>query len=204
MRRKRALGAVALAVTLLSAFSSSVVLAAASPNVEEGDGCYYPSQTSRYAFGFKTRTSGNLIKQHDIHENYSGRDQTITFEFTSSTSVTDSAKVTGSFGGSIGAVFANFEGKVGAELGYIGQVTSFARVSKTSTLKSGDTYIFYAGIKRHIGYYDWFLCESDYRYHKGGTIDVFGYLSRVQGLVGCEQATDPGTMARTAKALFCG
>lgn len=191
-------------VRIMAALVLSVVGASiAAPGTALGHTSGSCSQNSSH-WHWTSFSNGNLIRQHDIHENYSGNNQTVTMTASSTSSSTDSVNIDASISGSVkAAIFAELEGQAGIDLGYVGQATTFGSVSKTSTLASGDTYIFYGGVRRHLGYFKYYGCDWQYHIQYIGSGTAYGYLSRVTGLVGCKQYAPSGTMAASAKALYC-
>ena len=153
---------------------------------------------------YYSSSSGNILKQADIEENYSGHSATITFTASATTSVTDSVTSSYSLDAELkNRIFGGFEAKIGQELGYVGQVTTFASVSATYTLASGDSYVFYRGVRRYLSGWTHYYCDGQYQRQFWRSGNLAGYAARVSGVVACKASPPSGSLAYVAKSRYC-
>lgn len=156
-----------------------------------------------------TPTRANQVTHAVIKENYTGSSATRTYsvarvstiEASVSTSYTVSAEVSAS-------IFKAFSAKVSSTLNATvaakGSTTKTTSESVTWTMKTGDTYVFYAGSRKVTANWARKRCNSSGTAVvtvATGTAKSFYYT--VEGGVGCKQAPPSGTMAYTAKQRYC-
>ncbi|MDO7869250.1 hypothetical protein [Nocardioides jiangxiensis] len=151
----------------------------------------------------------NQVTHEVIKENYTGSSATRTYsasrvstiEASVSTSYTVSAEVSAS-------IFKAFAAKVSSTLNATvaakGSTTKTTAESVTWTMKSGDTYVFYAGSRKVTATWARKRCNSN------GTVistvatgTAKSFYNTVEGGVGCKQDPPAGTMAYTARHKYC-
>ncbi len=189
---------------------AGTVLAGASP-AQATEGCSAGDE-GKYKKNVGSASYHWLIPepQHDIEENYSGKTEELTFRLDRGRSATDSVKVNAEVSGSFKAgIFGDLEAKAGTELGHVGQESEFTSVTRTFELKSGDTYHFAGGSGFWRAHAVVYRCQKGnaggdfYEWVKIGEGPVTGFLGTRRTVVGCEVATDPGTLAREIKNRYC-
>ncbi|HSX68966.1 hypothetical protein [Nocardioides sp.] len=200
LTRKLVLGAV-----LPAALSPAAVVVAGTPAQAYETMCD-PGHTWT-AVG--TPSKVNQVTHKIVRENYTGSSATRTYSASRVSTIEASVSTSYTISGEVSAsIFKAFSAKVSSSLGATiaakGSTTKTTAESVTWTMKSGDTYVFYAGSRKVTANWARKRCNSSgtaVSTIATGTAKSFYYT--VEGGVGCKQAPPAGSMAYTAKAKYC-
>jgi hypothetical protein len=148
-------------------------------------------------------TSGNLIRQADVYENFSRYTVSVELYASSQTTLTDRVTASVDVTASATAIFESLDAKFSAEVGHVGETTTFSSIRQTYTVAPYNTVVLYGGVKQYLGWFDYYGCDGSYHWQYLGSGRVYGYSARVSGIVECDWSPPAGSMGYTAKAVYC-
>jgi hypothetical protein len=197
------LGILALSTPLLVAS----MLVATAPAAQAA--ACKPSQVGKQKYTTGSKKFTWVVAQRDREENFSGRSARITFEASKGQTQTNAVSVSSSLRGSVGAMWADFEASVGAEVGSTNSKTEFNKVTRTYTLANGDSYIFGQGTGRWTARTTVYRCSKanangdGYVWKNMGAGTMRGHTGKTHSVVGCKQRPSSSSFAYVLKKNYC-
>nr|GID83895.1 hypothetical protein Ade03nite_28190 [Actinoplanes derwentensis] len=196
------LGAAIFSATPAMASASEVRTAAASSDATAFEGTKCEPNFKMWKWSSVSKPWA--ITHAKAFENFSGATIKRSYSVTHTSTVSASAKASTGVKFSANTLIAKLEGNAKIELAASGKKTNTSKETVSGTMKSGNVYVYFAGVKKVSGRYVYSVCNS-----RGtqilikGTGKATSFGLRSEGVVRCGSSPKSTTLAYKVAKAYC-